>query len=137
MERTPRFVLDTNIFISAMLLPDSTPRYAFDRALDTGKILISISVLAELEAVLGRPKFDKYVYEDERKEFLAALVREAEFIDITEHITQCRDPKDDKFLELAVSGLADCLITGDADLLALHPFRGVPILRPADFLSRF
>ena len=47
----------------------------------------------------------------------------------------CRDPDDDKFLELAVSGNADYLVSGDDDLLALHPFREIPILRPAEFLA--
>jgi len=137
MSRSLRFVLDTNVIVSALLLPDSKPRSAFDRALDKGKILVSIPVLVELEAVLSRRKFGKYLYDEERKEFLAALVREAGVVDITERITVCRDPRDDKFLELVVSGRADCLITGDTDLLALHPFRDIAILRPADFLEQF
>jgi uncharacterized protein len=137
MAGTPRFVLDTNVIVSALLLPDSKPRDAFDRALDLGKIVISISVFVELEAVLSRGKFDKYLTDEERKEFLAALVREAEYVDITEVIAVCRDPKDDKFLELAVSGHADCLITGDPDLLALHPFRDIPILRPSAYIEQF
>jgi|ERR1700733_4734503 putative PIN family toxin of toxin-antitoxin system len=122
MGSTPRFVLDTNVIVSALLLPDSKPRDAFNRALDSGKIMISISVFVELEAVLSRGKFDKYLTGEWRKEFLAALVREVDFVDIAEVIAVCRDPKDDKFLELAVAGRADCLITGDPDLLALHPF---------------
>ena len=137
MSRSLRFVLDTNVIVSALLLPDSKPRSAFDRAFDKGKILVSIPVLVELEAVLSRRKFGKYLYDEERKEFLAALVREAGVVDITERITVCRDPRDDKFLELVVSGRADCLITGDTDLLALHPFRDIAILRPADFLEQF
>jgi predicted nucleic acid-binding protein len=48
----------------------------------------------------------------------------------------CRDPKDDKFLEAALTSQADCLVTGDADLLVLDPFEGIPILRPAEFLAR-
>ena len=59
----------------------------------------------------------------------------AELVEITERIAACRDPKDDKFLELAVNGHADVLITGDADLLALNPFRRVPIITPADFVQ--
>ncbi len=103
MTRTARFVLDTNVIVSALLLPDSKPRSAFDRALDKGKILISIPVFVELEAVLSRAKSDKYLYEDERKEFLAALLRDGAFVDITERITECRDPRDDKFLEIRLS----------------------------------
>ncbi|MGH9821916.1 MAG: putative toxin-antitoxin system toxin component, PIN family [Blastocatellia bacterium] len=132
-----RYVLDTNVIVSALLLPRSTPRDAFERALEKGKILVSLPALVELENVLSRSKFEKYLYEQERKQFMAALVREAEFIDVTERITECRDPRDDKFLELAVCGAADCLISGDLDLLALHPFRNIPILTPAEFLKQF
>jgi putative PIN family toxin of toxin-antitoxin system len=57
-------------------------------------------------------------------------------VPITHTIRECRDPKDDKFLELAVNGRANVLVTGDKDLLALHPFRGIPILAPAQYLSR-
>ena len=54
---------------------------------------------------------------------------------ITERIVACRDPTDDKFLELAVSGNADLILSGDKDLLTLHPFRGIPIVTPAAFVS--
>lgn len=63
-------------------------------------------------------------------EFLAALIREAELVDVTEVVTECRDPKDNKFLELAVSGKATCIVSGDKDLLALHPFRGIQMVAP-------
>ena len=60
----------------------------------------------------------------------------AELVDITERIAACRDPKDDKFLELAVSGKADLIVSGDGDLLDLNPFREIPILTPAGFVQR-
>ncbi len=79
-----------------------------------------------------------YVSEEKRKEFLAALVKQAEFLEvITEKITDCRDAKDNKFLELAVCVAADCIISGDGDLLDLHPFRGISILQSGDFLKQF
>ena len=56
-------------------------------------------------------------------------------VDILVPVVACRAPNDDMFLEVAVNGLADYLVTGDADLLALHPFRGVAVLTPADFLA--
>lgn len=92
--------------------------------------------LLELNEVITRSKFDKYVSEEKRKEFLAALVKKAEFLEVTEEITDCRDAKDNKFLALAVGGNADCLISGDCDLLVLHPFRGILILQPGDFLQQ-
>lgn len=129
-----RAVFDTNVMVSAVLLPRSIPRQAFDRAQGQGTILTSMATIDELNAVLRRPRFDKYVREAQRLEFLALLIQEAELVEVTEIVTECRDPKDNKFLALAVSGKATCLVSGDKDLLALHPFRGIPILPPQTFL---
>lgn len=65
---------------------------------------------------------------------VARLLLTAELVGITERIAVCRDPTDDKFLELAINGAADVIVSGDADLLVLHPFRGIPILSPAGFI---
>ncbi len=108
---------------------------ALDMALARGRLLVSAATVGELEEVLRRPKFDKYVREAERLEFLAALVRAAEVVDVTDEVTDCRDPKDNKFLGLAVSGKATHIVTGDADLLTLHPFRGISIVTPQAFLD--
>lgn len=132
---TNRFVLDTNVIVNALLLPAGVPRRAFDKALDTGAVLVSVPLLTELNEVLSRKKFDKYILAEERMRFLAALVREAQLIEATEKIAECRDPKDDKVLELAVASRAACVVSGDDDLLALNPFRDIPILQPADFLG--
>ena len=128
-------VLDTNVTVSAALLPQSTPRRAFHQVLEQGISLISLATLAELNAVLRRPRFDRYLREEDRLEFLAALVRESELVEVTAAVSVCRDPKDDKFLELALSGAATHIISGDDDLLALHPFRGIAILSPHDFVA--
>jgi len=130
-----RIVIDTGVAVSAVLLPHSVPRQAFDAAVARGKLLISEATIAELDEVLRRPKFDKYVPEEKRLEFLAALVKEADQVEITEIITACRDRKDDKFLELGVSGKASHILSGDGDLLALHPFRRIAVLTPQAFLS--
>ena len=129
-----RFVFDTNVLVSALLLKTSVPRQAFGRARAHGRFMISWPTLAELHEVLSRPRFDKYVYEDERLQFLAAFVRDAVLVEIVEMVTDCRDPKDNKFLEVAVNGHATVLVSGDDDLLALHPFRGLPVLTPQAFL---
>ena len=130
-----RVVFDTNVIVSAALLAGSVPRKAFDKALDDGRIVISVPLLLELAEVFGRKKLDKYVLEEERMRFLVALLKESELVEITEAVTDCRDVKDNKFLELAVSGRADCIVSGDNDLLILNPFRGVPIVTPREFLS--
>jgi putative PIN family toxin of toxin-antitoxin system len=121
--------------VSAVLLPRSVPRQAFDAAATRGKLLVSDATVTELDDVLRRPRFDKYVTEEKRLEFLAALVREAERVEVMDTITACRDGKDNKFLELAVSGRATHIISGDDDLLVLHPFRGIAVVTPQAFLA--
>jgi uncharacterized protein len=132
-----RCVFDTNVLVSALLLIDSKPRQALDLALRSGRVLLSFATLAELYEVLGRKRFRQYVDEEDIRSFLAALTRKAEWVDVDLHITACRDPKDDKFLELAVNGHATCIVTGDVDLLALNPFQGIQILGPHSFLGMF
>ena len=130
-----RLVFDTNVLISALLLPGSVPRKALDRALASGRVLLSLPVLGELNRVLARKRFRTYVDEEDVRRLLGALVRGTDWVEVTTQITACRDPKDNKFLELAVDGHASHVITGDRDLLMLHPFRGIAILSPAAFLE--
>ena len=130
-----RFVLDTNVIVSALLLMESPSRQAFDRALDSGEVVLSLPVLAEIHDVLARPKFRKYISEEDARQFLAAFLRRAEWVEINEAIQACRDPKDDKFLELAASGHATHIIIGDRDLISLSPFRGILIVSPEAFLG--
>lgn len=132
-----RVVLDSNILVSALLLPASPSRRSLDKALDEGKILLSSSTFEELTEVLSRPKFRRYIIEEERTLFLALLLQVAVFVEPQERINACRDPRDNKFLELAIGGKATFIISGDKDLLTLDPFRGVRIVSPAKFLSRF
>jgi putative PIN family toxin of toxin-antitoxin system len=131
-----RCVFDTNVIVSAALIGGYVPRGAFDHALDEGMILISAPVLLELAEVLSRPKLNKYLTEEQRMRFLVALLKETALIEITETVTDCRDAKDNKFLELAVCGDADYIVSGDEDLIVLNPFRGIHVLTPREFLSR-
>jgi uncharacterized protein len=130
-----RWVFDTNVIVSALLFDTSVPGRAFFHALNSGKILVSRELLLELQEVLSRKKFEKYVTPEERGAFLVALTRATTFVEATEQIRVCRDPDDNKILELAVSGDASAIITGDEDLLALHPFQDIPILTPARYLE--
>jgi uncharacterized protein len=132
-----RIVLDTNVLISALLLRDSVARRAFDSAFANGKVLLSFELLAELNDVLGRKQFRKYVDEVDVRRFAAALLRESEWVQVATAIAACRDPKDNKILALAVDGRATLIVTGDDDLLSLDPFRGIRIERPDQFLRRF
>jgi len=131
-----RVVIDTNALVSRLLLPGSIPGQAVRKAVAEARLLASDDTIIELADVLARKKFDPYMTVRERQEFLRLFHRIAERVPIVHVIRVCRDPKDDKFLELAVNGAAQLIITGDADLLALHPFRGIDILPPAGYLSR-
>lgn len=132
------FVFDTNSFISAALLPNTTSRKALDKAIGLGVIAVSDKTIDELIEVLFRPKFDKYFLNDnERWLIINKLELNAKLFMPDMSITDCRDPKDNKFLELAISANASCLITGDKDVLILHPFRGIPILNAVDFINNF
>jgi len=127
-----RVVVDTNVFVSAALKESSWPG-AVVRWLDRFGGLLKTSVTAqEVFEILERPR----IAEDIVPLLAARLHRifaAAELVMINERVTECRDPKDDKFLELAVNGHADVIVSGDADLLVLDAFRGIPIITPAAF----
>jgi putative PIN family toxin of toxin-antitoxin system len=131
-----RVVADTNCLISRLLLPSSVPGKAVRQAVDHGILLVSEATMTELADVLARPKFDRYITIEDRQQFLRLLGRVAEFVASVYTVRECRDPKDDKFLEAALSGKADVILTGDADLLTLNPWRGIAILSPAEYLKR-
>ena len=130
-----RVVLDTNLVVSAALFPHSQPRQVVDYVVERRAALISTAVFAEMLDVLLRPRFDRYLQRDGRIAVLASLLRASERVTITHRIAACRDPKDDKFLELAISGAATHIVTGDNDLRDLHPFRNIPVIPPAAFLT--
>lgn len=131
------FVADTNTLISAVILPFSVAAKSIKKAETIGKIAMSDATKIEFENVLFRKKFDKYLSIKERINIANNLTKEFIYQEITIDITDCRDPKDNKFLELAVSANVECIISGDKDLLVLHPFRGIPILNSSDFLLHF
>ena len=131
MTPSARFIFDTNVLVSALAFPDSTPRDALDLAIRHGSILISDDTLLELQQTLRRPKLARYFSRAAQDVFLAMLVSEAIHVEVTKRISLCRDPRDDKFLELAAAGRASHLITGDRDLLTLDPFRETRIMAPA------
>lgn len=129
-----RIVFDTNIIVSALLSSDSLPRRAIGAAANGGVLLASDATLTEIEEVLLRDRFVKWLSMKTRKDFLVSYRETAQIIPIVSEIRDCQDPKDNKFLELAVDGGAEVIVTGDEDLRALDPFRGVRIMTPREFL---
>ena len=128
-------VMDTNVYVSRLISPHSMPGRAIAKALESDRVLISTATLMELRDVLRRPKLVPYIPPDSVEPFIERILSVAILVEIQAPIRACRDPKDDKFLELAVDGRADAIVTGDSDLLDLHPFRGIAILTPADYVN--
>jgi uncharacterized protein len=135
MPTPERVVVDTNVFISGLLRLSSVPGRAASRAMIDAVLLVSQATMSELADVLGQAKFDRYVNLEQRLQFISLVANTAEFVPIILPVRECRDPKDDRFLEVALNGRADVIITGDADLLALHPWRGIEILSPSLYLK--
>ncbi len=135
MSDVPRLVFDTNILISHLLIPSGVPARAARKGLHSGRLIVSDETLHEFASVLSRAKCDPWISLANRQEYFRVLGRVVERVVIVRKIQACRDPKNDKFLELAVNGRAQTIITGDKDLLALHPFRSVRIITPARFLQ--
>jgi uncharacterized protein len=131
-----RVVIDTNVLISGLLSTTSTPAKALERAVTTAQLLGTTKTLRELMTKLLAPKFDRYVSRERRDALLLRLAPLIEIVEVLQRIRASRDPKDDKFLEAAVNGRADVLVTGDQDLLELHPFRGIAILTPTSYIDR-
>lgn len=124
----PRFVFDANVIVSAFLFKNSPPRLALETAENQGIIILSETVIDELSNVLYRSKFDHYLAKLIRQELLETLVKASLLVQPSESIDECRDAKDNKYLELAISDHAESLITGDEDLLVLNPFRNIKII---------
>lgn len=130
-----RLVIDTNVLISHLFWPYSRIGMLVDGLLEYEDVLRSAETFSELTDVVMRRKFDRYLSIARREFFLG------EFYDTSEHVliseaertNACRDPKDNKFLELAVCGKAEYIISGDEDLLELNPFKGIRIVDPAGF----
>jgi uncharacterized protein len=134
MPATKRLVIDTNVVLNGLLFPQSTPNRALLKA-QGNEVLASDATLLELVEAMSRARFDRYIDLNIRQRLVAEFAYACETVEIVAPIRACRDPRDDKFLEVAVHGRADLIVTGDASLLALHPFRGITILTPAQYLE--
>ncbi len=132
-----RVVIDTNVFISALLNSLGTPKKVINIAVSQFTILQSEATYQELATRISKNKFDKYLEKDDRLDFLSSLKNRSLFVDIWHETRVCSDLDDNKFLELAVSGMAQYIITGDKELLILNTYQGIPIITPAEFLVIF
>jgi uncharacterized protein len=129
-----RIVIDTGVLVSAAIRPESVPALAVEKALLYFEVCASDETLAELDSVLTRPKFDAYAPPEVRQVFLDGLRARLSMIAVTQIVTDCPDPKDNKFLALADTAEAELIVASDPHLTGMHPWRGIPILPPAAFL---
>ena len=130
-----RVVIDTNVWVSRLLLASSVAARAVDKALGTFEVVVSEPLVEELADVLSRRKFDRYVSIRDREEFLRRVLQIATTVPILTEITDCRDEDDNRLLALALDSGSDYLVTGDDDLLVLDPWRGTTIVSPRAFLD--
>ncbi|MEB3338075.1 MAG: putative toxin-antitoxin system toxin component, PIN family [Leptolyngbyaceae bacterium] len=128
-----RLVLDTNVLISAVLAPNSIPAKVLAWGEDNGVILYSSDTLEELLSILGQSKFSKYIDADDIEGLSIRIKATWFYVPIVKLVRLCRDAKDDKLIELALNGDASHLITGDTDLLVLHPIQNIAVINPRTF----
>ena len=128
-------IFDASALVSAALKADSVPERALLRAEEVDVFALSAAVDAEIAGVLNRPRFARAIPPARRERVLEILRRSAVWFEPAERVTDCRDPKDNKYLELAFAAGADTIVSSDDDLLVLHPWRGVQIQLPGDYLA--
>jgi putative PIN family toxin of toxin-antitoxin system len=133
-----RVVIDTGVLVSGLIRPQGTTGEVLQVLRDGGFVcLYSSETILEIVDVLGREKFRlKYHILPEDISALVHLIRLRGEVVVPKHrVNDCRDPKDNKFLEVALTGDAGCLVTGDADLISMNPYQSTPIVTPAEFLT--
>jgi len=139
---TGKVVIDTSCLVRAALRPDSVPDQAVTLALSGFQLCASSEALHELEVVLQRQRFNSYVSITSRNAFIASIRSHAQIFTLTDSARSdlkecCRDENDEFILALALAAEADVIVSSDHDLLALHPWRGIPIVTPAQFVAQF
>jgi uncharacterized protein len=126
---------DASLVVAAALKVPGVPRHALLLARDRHTIALSEAVFAEIEQVLRRPKLARALTEDGRLEILELLSAGSVWFEPKVTVHDCRDAKDNKYLELALAAGAALIVSGDSDLLALHPWRNIRIIRPSELLA--
>jgi putative PIN family toxin of toxin-antitoxin system len=100
-----------------------------------GSIAVSAAVLAELLHVLHRPSLARFLDAGRRTELIERLLASGAVFEPEIAVADCRDAKDNKYLELALAAEAGTIVSSDEDLLVLHPWRGARIVQPAVYLA--
>ena len=130
----PNVVFDASSIVGAALKTDSIPERALLLARSHDTVCLSSAVEGEIREVLQRPKFGRYISDISRQRILDIVGAGALMFHPTERVSDCRDVKDNKYLELGLAAAASIIVSSDEDLLVLDPWRGIRILRPADYV---
>ncbi len=133
----PNVVFDASSLVGALLKEGAIPERALLLARSNETICLSPAVESEIREVFSRPKFRKYLASGRAERILNLLTAAAEMVSPTEAVNDCRDAKDNKYLELALAAKAATIVSSDDDLLVLDPWRGIRIVSPANYVARF
>ena len=123
-----RIVFDTSALIPIGLHPEREPAQILRQAILYHDVFASQEALVELLAVLSRPKFDAWRPLGQRLAWATLYQSAVKVVEVTERVQDCRDAKDNKFLELALTAKADILVSSDIHLLELNPYRAIGIV---------
>ena len=137
MTSAPRIVFDTSTLVAVCIYPDREPAQIFRKALLKFEAVASPDTLEEVSAVLARPKFNAWRSAEQRREWVKQYAMSVDEVTPSVTIADCRDGKDNKFLELAVSSTASIIVSSDDDLLDLHPYHGIEIITLRELKERF
>lgn len=137
-----RVVFDTSTLVGAVLRANSVPDHALEKALEFYDVCVSDELVEELDGVLGKKRFERYISFDTRRAFVASLLKSGLAIvvgaqRVAKVQPKCRDSRDNFILALAREAQADVIVSSDRDLLVLHPWNEIPVLTPAQFVEQF
>jgi len=132
-----KVVLDTNVLISWVFGKGSAINLMVEEVLTGHQLFACDEILDEVSEKLASPRLQKYIDSERARQLVARYTSKATRLEVINHLQVCRDPDDDIVLALAVTAEADCIITGDNDLLILHPYQNIQIVTPATFTDKF
>jgi uncharacterized protein len=132
-----KVVFDTSSLLAVCIYPDREPAHIFRRALLHFELVATPQTLAELAQVLGRPKFDTWRPHQVRMAWLQHYVANVVEYQPKNQVKDCRDPKDNKFLDAALAASANVIVSSDNDLLVLHPYGDIDVLNLQEFRQKY
>ncbi len=135
--KTAYIVIDTNVLISAGLLPQSKTAQVLSMVVEHFVIAQNQDTWHELETRIAQPKLDRYFGESGRLRHLVKIAQSIQRFESSAVVSVSRDKSDNKFIGLAIDSGAKILISGDPDLKDIKKYQDIEILSPTQFFERF